>query len=117
MNLPILMDVNVTERLTFFGRVFGLDTNPEAGMWYLYITIFILCIVVYNLGFARKIKFWQNIIIYIVMFAGCIVLTFFGAFLPIAESLIVAAVVLALYRYRLHKERKAGKISTSADNR
>ncbi|MFB9861468.1 YlaH-like family protein [Salinicoccus siamensis] len=107
------MSVNVTERLTFFGRLFGLDSNPESGMWYLFITIFILSILVYNLGFARKVKVWQNAIIYVVMFLGCIILTFFGAFLPVAESLIVATAVLALYRFRLHQERKAGNIKTS----
>ncbi|MHC0552749.1 YlaH-like family protein [Salinicoccus sp. CNSTN-B1] len=108
------MSVNVTERLTFFGRLFGLDSNPESGMWYLFITIFILSILVYNLGFARKVKVWQNAIIYVVMFLGCIILTFFGAFLPVAESLIVATAVLALYRFRLHQERKAGNIKTSS---
>ena len=113
MYLPDLMSVNVTERLTFFGRLFGLDSNPESGMWYLFITIFILSILVYNLGFARKVKVWQNAIIYVVMFLGCIILTFFGAFLPVAESLIVATAVLALYRFRLHQERKAGNIKTS----
>ncbi|WP_344701493.1 YlaH-like family protein [Salinicoccus jeotgali] len=107
------MSVNVTERLTFFGRLFRLDSNPESGMWYLFITIFILSILVYNLGFARKVKVWQNAIIYVVMFLGCIILTFFGAFLPVAESLIVATAVLALYRFRLHQERKAGNIKTS----
>ncbi|GAA3717735.1 YlaH-like family protein [Salinicoccus jeotgali] len=113
MYLPDLMSVNVTERLTFFGRLFRLDSNPESGMWYLFITIFILSILVYNLGFARKVKVWQNAIIYVVMFLGCIILTFFGAFLPVAESLIVATAVLALYRFRLHQERKAGNIKTS----
>lgn len=113
MFLPSLMNVNVTERLTFFGRIYGLDTNPQAGMWYLFITIFLLCILVYVLGFARKITFWQNVVIYVVMFVGCIMLTFFGAFLPVAESLAVAAVFLGLYRFRLHRERKAGNIKTS----
>ena len=113
MFLPVLMNVSVTERLTFFGRIYGLDTNPQTGMWYLFITIYLLCILVYVLGFARKIKLWQNVVIYHVMFVGCIMLTFFGAFLPVAESLAVAAVVLGLYRFRLHQERKAGNIKTS----
>lgn len=113
MFLPAVLSnasVNVNERLTFFGRLYGLDTNPELGMWLLFITIFVLSIIVYVLGFARKIKLWQNIVIYIAMFFGCLILTFFGAFLPVAESLIVAAIVLGLYRFRLHRERKAGNI-------
>lgn len=116
MFLPnVLMSALVGERLTFFGRLYNLETNPETGMWYLFITIYILSIIVYNFGFARKVKVWQNLIIYIVMFIGCIVLTFFGAFLPVAESLIVAAIVLGLYRVRLHQERKAGNIGNNEE--
>src|SRR5699024_7789170 len=111
--LPVLMNVNVTEQLTFFGRIYGLDTNPQMGMWYLFITINLLCILVYVLEFARKIELWQNVVIYIVMFVGCIMLTFFVAFLPMAESLAVAAVVLGIYSFRLHQERKARNIKTS----
>ncbi|MCK1976578.1 YlaH-like family protein [Jeotgalicoccus huakuii] len=103
---------NVQERLTFFGRLYGLDSNPDTGMWYLLITIFVLCAIVYHLGFARKVKWWQTIVIYILMFIGVIFLTFFGAFYPVAECLIVIAIILAGYRYRLHKERKAGKIAS-----
>ncbi|WP_245573083.1 YlaH-like family protein [Jeotgalicoccus psychrophilus] len=99
------------ERLTFFGRLYGLDTNPEAGMWYLFITIFVLCAIVYQLGFARKVKLWQTLVIYLMMFIGVIFLTFFGAFYPVAECLIVIAIILAGYRYRLHKERKEGNIA------
>lgn len=102
---------NLQERLTFFGRVYGLDTNPDAGMWYLFITIFVLCAIVYQLGFARKVKLWQTAVIYIMMFIGVIFLTFFGAFYPVAECLVVIAIVLAGYRYRLHKERKEGKFT------
>ena len=101
----------LTERLTFFGRLYGLDSNPESGMWYLFITIFVLCAIVYQLGFARKVKLWQTVVIYILMFFGVIFLTFFGAFYPVAECLIVIAIILAGYRYRLHKERKEGNIA------
>ena len=106
-----LMNVNVTERLSFFGRLFGMDTNPDAGMWYLIITLFILLIIVYNLGFARKLKLWQNVIIYIAMFFGTLVLAFLGVFYPVGESLIVAAIILAIYRFRLHRERESGGLS------
>lgn len=116
MFLPsVLMASLVGDRLTFFGRLYNLETNPEAGMWYLFITIYILSIIVYNFGFARKVKLWQNVIIYIAMFIGCLVLTFFGAFLPVAESMIVAAIVLGLYRLRLHQERKAGNVGNTEE--
>lgn len=100
-----LMNVNVTERLSFFGRLFNMDTNPEAGMWYMIITLYVLLIIVYNLGFARKIKLWQSVVIYIVMFIGTLVLAFMGVFYPVGESLIIAAIILAIYRFRLHRER------------
>lgn len=38
----------------------------------LLVLIFALSIVVYNLGFAKKLKFWQNIVIYFFLFVGCI---------------------------------------------
>ncbi|MHD0370453.1 YlaH-like family protein [Mammaliicoccus sciuri] len=103
------VSVNPTERLSFFGKLFRVDENPEPGMWLLLLTIFVLSAIVYNLGFARKLKFWQNIIIYILLFLGCLLLTFLAVFLPVGESLIIAAIVLGLYRYRLHKERSSGK--------
>lgn len=102
--------IDLQERLTFFGRLYGLDTNPESGMWYLLITIFVLCVIAYKLGFARKVKLWQSAVIYVSMFIGSIFLTFFGAFYPVAECLIVIALILGAYRFRLHQERKAGNV-------
>lgn len=107
-NILSLMNVNVNERLSFFGRLFNMDTNPDVGIWYMIITLFILLIIVYNLGFARKIKLWQSVVIYIVMFIGTLILSFMGVFYPVGESLIIAAIILAIYRFRLHRERGAG---------
>lgn len=111
LNFLNVLSVNVAERLSFFGRLYNMDTNPDTGMWMMIGTIFILLVVVYNLGFARKIKLWQNIIIYIVMFIGTIMLAFLGVFYPVAESLIIAAIVLGLYRFRLHNERQNNEMS------
>lgn len=109
--LNIASGPDIQERLTFFGRLYGLDSNPENGMWYLFITVFVLCVITYKLGFARKIKWWQDVVLYIIMFIGAIFLTFFGAFYPVAECLIVITIILAGYRYRLHQERKSGNIA------
>lgn len=111
------VDVDVNERLSFFGRLYNMDTNPDTGMWYLIITLYVLLIIVYNLGFARKIKFWQSVVIYIVMFIGTLMLAFLGAFYPVGESLIVAAIVLGLYRFRLHRERESGALSLDEKRR
>lgn len=105
--LALTKDVSTdpSKRLSFLPKLLQVDKHPETGMWLLFIAIFILSAVVYNLGFARKLKLWQNIIIYLLLFLGCILLTFLAIFLPVGESLIIAAVVLGLYRYRLHRER------------
>lgn len=80
-------------------------SNTVAG----YITFFlvlILCIIVYKLGFARKIKLWQNVVIYACLFLGCIILTFFALSLPMIEGLMVAAAFLGIYKIRLRSDQK-----------
>ncbi len=103
------MNSIVTERMTFFASLFEVYQNPEAGMRYLYVTVFLLAVVVYKLGFARKLALWQNLIIYVCMALGCTILSFFAAFLPIAEGLAITAIFLAIYRFRLHLHRKEGE--------
>lgn len=84
--------------------------NAVAANWLLYITIIALCIVVYKLGFAKKLPLLKSAIIYFFMILGCTVLTFLGIFLPIAEGLVIAALILGVYRIRLRNERKSGTI-------
>ncbi|AKO94976.1 MULTISPECIES: YlaH-like family protein [Priestia] len=98
--------MGVSERLQFFAKLFKVDENPEAGMWLLYFTILLLAVVVYNLGFARKLPIIKNVIIYALLAFGCTILTFFGAFLPVAEGLLIAAIVLGVYKVRLHQAKK-----------
>lgn len=96
----------IQERLSFFAALFNVDKNPEAGMWYLYITVFVLCVIVYKLGFAKKLPIIKNVVIYTVMAFGCTLLSFLGVFLPVAEGLVIAALVLGIYKLRLHNHRK-----------
>lgn len=98
--------VDVSERLTFFAALFNVDENPEVGMWYLYGTIILLCIVVYKLGFAKKLPPLKSFIIYLFLILGCTILTFLGVFLPVAEGLVVAAVILIIYKIRLKQQKK-----------
>jgi hypothetical protein len=98
--------VNVIERLTFFASLYKVHTNPEQGMWLLYITIFILSVIVYRLGFAKKLPLLKNVIIYVLLALGCTILTFFAVFLPVAEGLVVAALVLVIYKIRLYQSKK-----------
>ena len=71
-----------------------------------FFTIFILCVIVYKLGFAREIKLWQNVVIYTFLFLGCLLLTFFAFFLPMIEGLIVAALILIVYKGRMKFEKR-----------
>jgi len=73
----------------------------------LLVLIFALSIVVYNLGFAKKLKFWQNIVIYFFLFVGCIFLTFFATYLPVVEGLLIIALVLIMYKIGLRRDKKA----------
>ncbi|RFU63411.1 YlaH-like family protein [Peribacillus glennii] len=98
--------MNVEERLSFFAALFNVDKNPEAGMWYLYATVFVLCVIVYKLGFAKKLPVLKNVIIYAVMAIGCSLLSFLAVFLPVGEGLVIAALVLGIYKYRLHNHKK-----------
>ncbi|MGE7760803.1 YlaH-like family protein [Peribacillus sp. NPDC097895] len=98
--------MDIQERLSFFAALYKVDENPEAGMWYLYLTIFGLCILVYQLGFAKRLPLLKNVVIYAVMALGCTLLSFFAVFLPMGEALVIASLVLGIYRFRLHNSRK-----------
>ncbi|WP_407675722.1 YlaH-like family protein [Peribacillus saganii] len=98
----------IEERLTFFAALYKIGENQDQtqlGMWLLYGTIVLLSILVYNLGFARKLPLLKNVVVYISLALGCTVLTFFAVFLPVAEGLIVAAMFLGIYKFRRHRRQ------------
>ncbi|GEK32680.1 YlaH-like family protein [Kurthia sibirica] len=69
--------------------------------------IFVLSAIVYHLGFARSnLKLWQNIIIYIFLFLGCIILTFLSFFLPMVEVLVITVLFLLVYKLRLKRDKQ-----------
>ncbi|KAB2337364.1 hypothetical protein F7731_07065 [Cytobacillus depressus] len=98
--------VDVNERLSFFAALFKVQENSDLGMWLLYLTIIALCIIVFKLGFAKKLPIAKSMIIYLFLILGCTVLTFFAVFLPITEGLVVAALILIIYKIRLHQSKK-----------
>ncbi|MBA2874135.1 YlaH-like family protein [Thermaerobacillus caldiproteolyticus] len=98
--------MNVVDRLSFFASLYKVHTHPEQGMWFLYVTVLILSAIVYRLGFAKKLPLLKNVIIYVLLALGCTILTFFAVFLPVAEGLVVAALVLIIYKVRLHQAKK-----------
>ena len=71
-----------------------------------FVIVFLLSAIVYKLGFAKPLKLWQNLVIYIFLFLGCIILTFFSFFLPMVEGLLVAALILIIYKSRMWRDKR-----------
>lgn len=100
--------MDITQNLPFFASLYRVG-DPEytkIGMWALYLTIVLLCSLVYKLGFAKKLPLGKTIIVYVILAFGCTFLTFLALFLPLAEVLVIATLFLAIYKYRLHREMK-----------
>lgn len=77
-------------------------------VWFFYILNLILSVIAYKLGFARELPLLKSAIVYILLAIGVIIITFFSLVkFPMTETLIIISVVLGIYRFRLHKERKA----------
>jgi len=94
------------DRLSFFAALYKVSEQPKVGMWLLYLTIVVLAIIVYRLGFARKLPLLQSAIIYLFLIFGCTILTFFGVYLPVAEGLVIAAIILIIYKIRLYQTKR-----------
>ncbi|MFC4025426.1 YlaH-like family protein [Oceanobacillus longus] len=79
--------------------------------WIFFAMNFVLCAVAYELGFARKLPLGKTIFVYMMLLIGTYILTIFTTVMkmPTVESLLVIILVLAIYRIRLHRQRKATK--------
>lgn len=97
--------MDVKEHLSFFRALYQVDEHAKIGMWLLYFTILGLSVLVYKLGFAKKSRL-KSVVIYLFLAFGCTILTFLGIFLPVAEGLVVAALVLIIYKIRLYQAKK-----------
>ncbi|MFC0523988.1 YlaH-like family protein [Pontibacillus salicampi] len=112
--MPVPDDLSFFAKLLFNGLGDELnitDDNEVAiairGAIILYLITLTLAIVTYKLGFAKKLPPLKAAVVYLVLALGCIILTVpLGLSLPIAEGLVVASLVLGIYRLRLHRERK-----------
>ena len=82
------------------------QSDVETGVLLQYLFIVILTIIVYRLGFAKKLPLLKNIVIYISLCVGCLIMLFFSYALPIAEGLGVAAVLLIIYKIRRYQSEK-----------
>ncbi|MEH7093232.1 YlaH-like family protein [Neobacillus vireti] len=83
-----------------------LTNDIKTGVILQYVFIVLLSVIVYRLGFAKKLPLGKNIVIYFSLCIGCLMLLFFSYALPIAEGLGVAAVLLIIYKIRLHQSKK-----------
>lgn len=101
-----------------FGKMGGVtrylyENMPsyESAGFVVFILVFVLCAIVYKLGFAREgLALWKSIIVYFCLFLGCIILTFLALFLPMIEGLIIAAIILIIYKFRIRKEKSEEKV-------
>ncbi|WP_067728230.1 YlaH-like family protein [Oceanobacillus damuensis] len=98
-----------------FRFVFDLviDVNGTDNIfWIFYVMNLILAAIAYELGFARKLPLGKTIFVYVMLMVGTFILTIFTTVMrmPTIESLLVIIVVLAIYRIRLHMQRKANTI-------
>lgn len=76
--------------------------------WSFYVLNVLFGIISYKLGFARELPLLKSVIVYVLLIVGMFVITIFNILgLPITESFIIIALVLAVYRFRLHRERQA----------
>jgi hypothetical protein len=87
-------------------RFFIELTDVKTAVWLQYFYIVILSAIVYKLGFAKKLPLLKNIVIFICLLIGCFLLLFFSYALPIAEGLAGAALLLIIYKIRLHQTKK-----------
>ena len=112
----IQASVSTDETTRVYDRMSGItryiyENMPsyEAAGYVVFILVFILSAIVFKLGFARELPLLKNIIIYTFLFLGCIMLTFFAFFLPMIEGLIVAALILIVYKSRMWREKREEK--------
>lgn len=102
-----MSDAEVLEAMSGIARlIYEVVPSYKVAGYVLLALVFLMSAIVYKLGFAKKLPLKQNIIIYTFLFIGCIVLTFLAFFLPIMEGLIVAALILIIYRVRRMNEHK-----------
>ncbi|PSL50837.1 YlaH-like protein [Salsuginibacillus halophilus] len=101
------MEQEVTQGdLSWVAGLVGIHENMVLGFWLLYLAVTVMSIVVFNLGFARKLPLLKNVIVYAALLFGTFPLTLFAIGMPIVEALIASALVLGIYRLRLKSHKK-----------
>lgn len=109
----LAIDSNLPVADFIFNTVANGENGPNLvlGFFLFYLTIAILLAISYKLGFARKLPLLKSLMVYIILFIGAFIIAFMGMGMPMAESLLIIVAILAMYRFRLHKERKRNAFS------
>ena len=92
-------------------RVLYQNLPIEGAGYALFAIILLLSAFVYKLGFAKKLPLGKNIVIGLFLAAGGLGLTFLAFFLPVVEGLVIAALILILYKIRLWREKRENAAS------
>lgn len=85
--------------------------NFDIAGYALFAVILLLSAFVYKLGFAKKLPLGKNIVIGLFLATGGLGLTFLAFFLPVVEGLVIAALILILYKIRLWREKRENAAS------
>ncbi|WP_422123639.1 YlaH-like family protein [Planococcus sp. X10-3] len=85
--------------------------NFDIAGYALFAVILLLSAMVYKLGFAKKLPLGKNIVIGLFLAVGGLGLTFLAFFLPVVEGLVIAALILILYKIRLWREKRENAAS------
>ncbi|GAA0446080.1 hypothetical protein GCM10008983_24830 [Lentibacillus halophilus] len=95
-----------------FSFIFDLVVNYQDSVnvyWVFYVLNLAFAAVAYKLGFARKLPVLKSVLVYVMLAVGMLVLNLFSIVgYPVTDSLIVICLILGIYRYRLHLQRKPG---------
>jgi hypothetical protein len=100
MNAPKEIQV-LPQDLSTFAVLVRIYENPTLGFWLLFALVVILLVIVFNLGFARKLPILKNVIVYSMLLLGAFPNTFLAIAYPISESLVAIVLLLITYKFRL----------------
>lgn len=94
-----------------FSLVYELVLNYQESInvfWTFYVMNLVLAAIAYKLGFAKQLPVLKSVVVYILLVFGMLIVNFFSLVgYPITDSLIVICIVLGIYRFRLHLQRKS----------
>jgi hypothetical protein len=76
-----------------------IDSLPPFAV---YLIILVLAAIVYQIAFAVKLPLWKNILLYMTLAFGCLLLLLFHYMgFPMIQILAISAVVILIVRLRL----------------